>query len=115
MGIGHQGLEDGKVGGVKRDAAQFVDDLGMLVRLVKRTVRAELGLDLIVARQRLGFRRAELARRLAEERPALRILLMSGFADPSAGEPLSAPSGSGFLEKPFTPSELLRRVRETLS
>jgi signal transduction histidine kinase len=62
-----------------------------------------------------GMSGVELAKRLAGDRPELRILLMSGFADPLAGEPLSAPSGSAFLEKPFTPSELLRRVRETLS
>jgi PAS domain S-box-containing protein len=61
-----------------------------------------------------GMSGVELARRLGEERPELPILLMSGFADPDAGGPVPAPRSAGFLEKPFTPSELLRCVRERL-
>ncbi|MDX6515353.1 MAG: two-component system, cell cycle sensor histidine kinase and response regulator CckA [Gaiellaceae bacterium] len=75
------------------------DDIGLLVT------------DIVMP----GMSGVELARRVAEERPELRILLMSGFAEPAAGEQVSAPSGAGFLEKPFTPSELVRRVREALA
>ncbi|MDX6503544.1 MAG: two-component system, cell cycle sensor histidine kinase and response regulator CckA [Gaiellaceae bacterium] len=76
--------------------------------------RDEIGLlltDIVMP----GISGVELARRVAEDRPELRILLMSGFAEPAAGEQVPAPTGAGFLEKPFTPSELLRRVREALA
>jgi CheY-like chemotaxis protein len=75
--------------------------------------RDEIGLlvsDIVMP----GMSGVELAHRIAEERPELRILLMSGFAEPGAGAQATAPSGAGFLEKPFTPSELLRYVREIL-
>jgi PAS domain S-box-containing protein len=47
-----------------------------------------------------------LARQLERERPGLRVLYMSGFSD-------DAPSGREvpLLQKPFTPPELLRRIR----
>ena len=61
-----------------------------------------------------GMSGFELAHRIAEERPDLRILLMSGFAEAGAGGEESAPSAAAFLEKPFTPSELLRHVRKIL-
>jgi CheY-like chemotaxis protein len=52
----------------------------------------------------------ELAERLLAERPELRVLFISGYADEAidmqevAGRPVS------FLQKPFTPQELVNRV-----
>jgi CheY-like chemotaxis protein len=43
--------------------------------------------------------------------PGARALLMSGYAPDLADE---APGGVPLLAKPFTPRELLRRVREAL-
>ena len=56
---------------------------------------------------------AELAERLRRARPALRILLMSGYA----GEPVVprlARNPVAFLSKPFTSVELVEKIREVL-
>ncbi len=59
-----------------------------------------------------GVSGIDLARRLRGERGSLRILLTSGYG----GEALSQNSSRsmGFLQKPYTPSILLRAVREAL-
>jgi CheY-like chemotaxis protein len=60
-----------------------------------------------------GLSGPELAHRLREKRPGIRVLLMSGYADPkvvSAGQQ----EGSAFLAKPFTARELADRVRRVL-
>jgi len=54
----------------------------------------------------------DLAERLRAERPGLRVLFASGYAADRRGE-LGGP-GTGFLEKPFTPAELSRKVRSIL-
>jgi signal transduction histidine kinase/CheY-like chemotaxis protein len=56
----------------------------------------------------------ELAARLTALRPGLRFLFVSGYADQGM-----LPTGAGeepreFLQKPFTPESLARRVREAL-
>lgn len=56
----------------------------------------------------------QLAQRLIKERPDLRILYMSGYPDWSS-RPIKQPARAPFLEKPFTPEKLLRRVREVLA
>ncbi len=62
-----------------------------------------------------GMLGRELAQRLVEVRPELRILFMSGYAD----SVLSSESGGldlsmMLLEKPFTEMGLLERVRDVL-
>jgi FixJ family two-component response regulator len=39
---------------------------------------------------------------------------VSGFADAAVAERVPSGSRAGFLEKPFTPTTLLRAVREAL-
>jgi PAS domain S-box-containing protein len=61
-----------------------------------------------------GMSGIELARRLRDACPRLRVLLMSGYASgvvDARGEPWSGPS---VLEKPFTRTALLERVRQAL-
>ena len=48
-----------------------------------------------------------------ERRPAIRVLLMSGYADESL-ECYDLDSSMAFLQKPITPESLTRRVREVL-
>ena len=54
----------------------------------------------------------ELARRVRPLRPGLRVIYVSGHAD-RALDGLAA-GGAAFLQKPFTPEALARRVREVL-
>jgi two-component system cell cycle sensor histidine kinase/response regulator CckA len=56
----------------------------------------------------------ELAVRLHAMRPGLKVLFISGYPDPVA-DPEGVLRESKVLAKPFTPEELVRRVREGLS
>jgi two-component system cell cycle sensor histidine kinase/response regulator CckA len=56
----------------------------------------------------------ELVERLRERRPDLRVVFMSGYAERALTSNGSVPSGTGYLEKPFTVEVLMRRVREVL-
>jgi two-component system cell cycle sensor histidine kinase/response regulator CckA len=55
----------------------------------------------------------ELSRELVARLPGLRVLFMSGYPAEHAGGPL-LPHGVALLPKPFTPEELLARVRGAL-
>jgi CheY-like chemotaxis protein len=52
----------------------------------------------------------ELAKRLVQDSPGLRVLFTSGYMDHSAVKEVVA-SGEQFLPKPFSPAELTLRVR----
>ena len=64
--------------------------------------------DLVMPR--LGGR--GLAERLCQERPGLSVLFVSGYTADSEGAP-NAPE-IAFLQKPFSATELPRKVREVL-
>jgi PAS domain S-box-containing protein len=66
--------------------------------------------DLIMP-QMLG---SELAPRLVESRPDLRVLYMSGFAQPALGAEGTLSPEVALLDKPFTEPSLLARVRQVL-
>ena len=57
---------------------------------------------------------AELARRITQSRPATKLLFMSGYTDDSIVRHGVLQSGIAFLQKPFTPETLTRKVREVL-
>jgi CheY-like chemotaxis protein len=65
-----------------------------------------------VVMPRLGGR--ELAERLRRERPELRVLFMSGYTDDMGLVHDVASTGLAFLQKPFAPDALCRKVREVL-
>jgi CheY-like chemotaxis protein len=54
---------------------------------------------------------AELVRRLRENHPSLRVLLMSGYSEELVSSELPE---HPFLPKPFTTAELAEAVRRTL-
>ena len=54
-----------------------------------------------------GLRGPEVAQALAPKRPGLRVLFMSGYADPPIPDDV-------LLEKPVTPAALARKVSEVL-
>ncbi len=56
----------------------------------------------------------DLARRLTERRPGLRVLYVSGYPEDRTGEIHALGSGASLLLKPFRGEDLARRVRELL-
>jgi len=55
----------------------------------------------------------ELAAAMAARRPALPVIIMSGYTEETlTGAPLDKPIS--LLQKPFTPRELRRRIRDML-
>ena len=60
-----------------------------------------------------GMSGCELAQKLAITRPALKVILMSGY-DPADPVLNPVPATSSFLQKPFTPDVLASKLREVL-
>jgi PAS domain S-box-containing protein len=61
-----------------------------------------------------GLGGVELAARLRREKPALRVVLASGYASESIGEQFRPPAGMHFVQKPFRPQVLAQAVRDAL-
>jgi two-component system, cell cycle sensor histidine kinase and response regulator CckA len=57
----------------------------------------------------------EVAARLRETQPDLKVVYMSGYAEGGLFSDGPLPPGTGFLEKPFTFSDLRQRVEEVLA
>jgi PAS domain S-box-containing protein len=56
----------------------------------------------------------ELARRLANVHPHIKVLYISGYTDNAAWYQDGLDSGAAFLQKPFSPEALAHKVREVL-
>ena len=56
----------------------------------------------------------ELARRLSEHRAGLRVLFISGYTADELSNRVSFDHGTGFLQKPFSPPALIRKIHELL-
>jgi len=61
-----------------------------------------------------GLSGRELAAKVVQGRPQLRVLFMSGYADTAVVHGGFLEKGDFFLQKPFTPSLLAKKVREIL-
>ncbi len=76
---------------------------------------ADKGFDLLltdVVMPRVGG--IELARQLTGRRPDLPVLFISGYTDSALAYQVGNGAPPDLLQKPFTPQDLLRRVREAL-
>ena len=56
----------------------------------------------------------EVAEKLAKLHPQMKILFMSGYTDDTVVRHGVLESGMAFLQKPFSPDTLARKVREVL-
>jgi len=56
----------------------------------------------------------EVAQRLAAARTGIRVLYLSGYTDDAIVHHGVLEPGVAFLQKPFTPAVLARKVREVL-
>jgi CheY-like chemotaxis protein len=56
----------------------------------------------------------ELVERLRQSNPAVRVVFMSGYTEQTVANNGPMPTGTGFVEKPFTVDTLMRRLREVL-
>lgn len=59
-----------------------------------------------------GLRGPEVAQKLAQTCPGLRVLFMSGYADQDLRT--GVPAGANFLNKPFSGADLAKTVEEVL-
>jgi PAS domain S-box-containing protein len=72
-------------------------------------------IDLLVTDMTMpGFSGSELARRLGEKRPAMRVLFISGYTDQEAAQWGKLNQPVHFLQKPFHPDAFLTRARQIL-
>jgi CheY-like chemotaxis protein len=124
----------GATGG--RETVLIVEDEPLILRVAERVLTG-LGYDVLTARDgrdalavAAGTTRAidllitdvvmphmggrELAARLVEERPGLRVLYSSGYPSDAVGEHGILADGIDFLQKPYRPAALAGRVREIL-
>ncbi len=56
----------------------------------------------------------ELVERLRARHPSLKVLFMSGYTERAISVDGTMPPGTGFVEKPFTVEQLIRRLRKIL-
>ncbi len=61
-----------------------------------------------------GMGGPDLARRLSPLRPGMKTLYMSGYTDDEIVHPGDLEPGTHYIQKPFTPDALARKVREVL-
>ena len=62
-----------------------------------------------------GMTGRELATRLLESRPRMKVLYVSGYTDDTTIYLGELPAGTAFLQKPFTLGSLLDKVKEVLA
>lgn len=66
-----------------------------------------------IVMSRMGGR--ELAARLSEQRPDIRVLFTSGYSDDAISHYRVLESGTAFLQKPYGPEQLLHKIEAVLA
>ncbi len=78
--------------------------------------REQDSIDLLIADILLpGLSGSEVARELVEQRPDLRVILVSGTEEPVVLETLALVKNVRFLRKPYSREQLLTTIREALA
>jgi PAS domain S-box-containing protein len=85
-----------------REALRILDEGGRRIDLVIT--------DLVMPE--MGGR--EMVERVRAHHPAMKVLFMSGYSERAVTSDGTMPPGTGFVEKPFTVEQLIRRTREIL-
>jgi PAS domain S-box-containing protein len=96
--LGYRVLEGGDAAEVLAAAQQYTGTIHLLIA------------DVILP----GPSGRELARRLAAVRPDTKVVYISGYTDDAIVQHGMLEPGLNFLQKPFTPATLARKVREVL-
>jgi CheY-like chemotaxis protein len=108
--------------GIREMAVQFLGSLGYKMLAVSSGTEAlsllkdwQTKPDLLLSDLQLPETGGiELARRLRQESPGLKVLLMSGLTFGDFGEGSARYSEYPFIAKPFSVVELARKIREVL-
>jgi len=61
-----------------------------------------------------GLAGPELAAKLVQARPGMKVVYMSGYTDNAMAKLESLEPGSAFLQKPFSPAALAQKIRGVL-
>ena len=90
-----------------------MDDAGQALRLSKSEVA---GVDLLITDMVMpGISGPDVALQLAQVRPELKVLYVSGYTDHPLITEGQLPDKATWLQKPFTRGELLAKVRTALN
>ena len=81
------------------------------LRLIKRNPKYDLVVTDVIMPQMSG---KELYDQIKSQLPQTKVLLMSGYTDDALAHHGVLDEGLSFLEKPFSPLQLTRKVREVL-
>jgi len=96
--LGYRTLEASTAAEALEVVAAYGDDLALVLT------------DIVMPGAMTGF---ELAARLGELKPALKILFSSGYSAGASGD-VALEEGVNFISKPYSPSRLARAVRDRL-
>jgi two-component system cell cycle sensor histidine kinase/response regulator CckA len=99
----HQGFQVIQAGDGSEVLSRWINDLPRVDLLLTDVVMPE------------GLNGLELAAKLRQIRPDLPVILMTGYSAELLKHGFEVPPGTGFLQKPCGPRELLDAIRQTLA